>query len=113
MLDLIEQERATYTFAVPTMLLALLAAQAARPRDLASLRTVFSGGAIVPVEVVRRVEAELGARLIIGYGQTETSPAITHTRPDDAALDKSETIGRALPQVEIKIVDPATGAPSR
>jgi len=109
MLDLIEQERATYTFAVPTMLLALLAAQAARPRDLTSLRTVFSGGAIVPVEVVRRVEAEFGARLIIGYGQTETSPAITHTRPDDDALDKSETIGRALPQVEIKIVDPADG----
>jgi len=109
MLDLIEQERATYTFAVPTMLLALLAAQAARPRDLSSLRTVFSGGAIVPVEVVRRVEAEFGARLIIGYGQTETSPAITHTRPDDDAIDKSETIGRALPQVEVKLVDPATG----
>ncbi len=110
MLDLIEQERVTYTFGVPTMLIALLAEQAARPRDLSSLETVFSGAATVPVEVVRRVEAEFGARLIIGYGQTETSPAITHTRLDDDPRDKSETIGCALPQVEIRIVDPDSGA---
>ena len=109
MLDLIAAERVTFTFAVPTMLVALLAAQSANPRDLASLATVFSGGATVPVEIVRRVEAEFGATLIIGYGQTETSPAITHTRPDDNVLDKSATIGRALPQVEIKIVDPESG----
>lgn len=109
MLDLIAAHRATFTFAVPTMLVALLAAQAAKPRDLSSLRTVFSGGATVPVEIVRRVEAEFGATLIIGYGQTETSPAITHTRLDDDAHDKSATIGRALPQVEIKIIDPASG----
>lgn len=109
MLDLIAARRATFTFAVPTMLVALLAAQSANPRDLSSLRTVFSGGATVPVEIVRRVEAEFGATLIIGYGQTETSPAITHTRLDDDADDKSATIGRALPQVEIKIVDPASG----
>ena len=109
MLDLIETEAVTYTFAVPTMLVALLAEQAARPRDLSALETVFSGAAIVPVEIVRRVESEFGVRLIIGYGQTETSPAITHTRLDDSAQDKSETIGRALPQVETKIVDPETG----
>ena len=110
MLDLIEQEHVTYTFAVPTMLIALLTAQANRPRDLSSLETVFSGGAIVPMEIVKRVEAEFGARLIIGYGQTETSPAITHTRLTDSAADKSETIGYAIPQVEIKIVDPETAA---
>ena len=110
MLDLIEHYRATYTFAVPTMLIAILAVQSEQPRDVSSLETVFSGGATVPVEIVRRVEAELGARLIIGYGQTETSPSITHTRLDDSADDKSQTIGRAIPQVEIKITDPATGA---
>lgn len=110
MLDLIEQEQATYTFAVPTMLVALLAEQSSRPRDLSSLETVFSGAATVPVEVVKRVEQEFNARLIIGYGQTETSPAITHTRLDDAPDDKSETIGYALPQVEVKIVDPESGA---
>ena len=110
MLDLIEQEQVTYTFGVPTMLIALLAAQARRPRDLSSLKTVFSGATNVPVAVVQQVEAQFGVTLIIGYGQTETSPAITHTRMDDNAQDKSETIGRAIPQVEIKIIDPSSGA---
>lgn len=109
MLDLIERERATFTFAVPTMLIALLRAQEERPRDLSSLRMIFSGGAIVPIEVVRQVEVRFGVKLIIGYGLTETSPAITHTRPGDSAADKSETIGRAIPLVEVKIVDPLTG----
>jgi len=110
MLDLIEQERVTYTFGVPTMLIALLAAQARRPRDLSSLETVFSGATIVPMEVVRQVEEQFGVTLIIGYGQTETSPAITHTRPHDNAADKSETIGQPIPQIEVKIIDPASGA---
>ncbi len=109
MLDLIEQEMVTYTFAVPTMLIALLTEQARQPRDLSSLEIVFSGAATVPVDIVRRVEEEFDVRLIIGYGQTETSPAITHTRLDDLPIDKSETIGRAIPQVEIKIVDPESG----
>ena len=110
MLDLIAQELVTYTFGVPTMLIALLAAQARRPRDLSSLKIVFSGATNVPVAVVHQMEAQFGVTLIIGYGQTETSPAITHTRPDDNAQDKSATIGRAIPQVEIKIIDPSTGA---
>jgi fatty-acyl-CoA synthase len=109
-LDLIEQECVSYTFAVPTMLIALLEAQRERPRDMSTLRTVFSGGSVVPVEVVKRVESEFEASLIIGYGLTESSPAITHTRFDDSAQDKSETIGRPIPQVEVKIVDPETGA---
>ena len=110
MLDLIEQESVTYTFGVPTMLIALLAAQTRRPRDLASLKTVFSGATIVPMEVVRQVEEQFGVTLIIGYGQTETSPAITHTRPHDNAIDKSETIGQPIPQIEVKIIDPSSGA---
>lgn len=109
MLDLIEAERVTYTFAVPTMLVALLESQRQRPRDLSSLTMVFSGGSTVPVDVVRRTESEFGARLIIGYGLTESSPAITHTRPGDSPKDISETIGRAIPLVEVKIVDPGTG----
>ena len=109
MLDLIAEEKVTYTFGVPTMLIALLEEQARSPRDLSSLETVFSGAATVPVDVVKRVEQSFGARLIIGYGQTETSPAITHTRLDDCAEDKSETIGYPIPQIEVKIVDPESG----
>ena len=92
LLDLIEQERATYTFGVPTMLIALLDAQRQRRRDLSSLQTVFSGGAVVPVDVVRSIESDFASQLIIGYGLTECSPAITHTRPYDSLKDKSETI---------------------
>ena len=109
MLDLIEQERVTFGFGVPTMLIALLAAQAKRPRDVSSLVTMFSGATIVPIEVVRQVEAQFGVTLIIGYGQTETSPSITHTRLTDADRDKSETIGQPIPQIEVKIIDPGTG----
>lgn len=108
-LDLIEAERATYTFAVPTMLVAMLEAQRRCPRDLSSLTMVFSGGSTVPVDVVRRTEAEFGVRLIIGYGLTESSPAITHTRPGDDPADISETIGRAIPLVEVKVIDPEDG----
>ena len=110
MLNLIEQERVTYTFGVPTMLIALLAAQQRQARDLSSLKTVFSGATIVPMEVVRQVEMQFGVTLIIGYGQTETSPSITHTRPHDNTVDKSETIGQPIPQIEVKIIDPNTGA---
>ena len=109
MLDLIEQERVTFGFGVPTMLIALLAAQAKRPRDLSSLVTMFSGATIVPIEVVRQVEAQFGVTLIIGYGQTETSPSITHTRLTDRDEDKSATIGQPIPQIEVKIIDPGTG----
>ena len=109
MLDLVEQEKVSYTFAVPTMLIAMLETQKRKPRDLDSLRTVFTGGTIVPVDVVRRVEAQFEVCLIIGYGMTETSPAITHTRLSDTAEHKSETIGQPVPQVEVKIVDPGTG----
>jgi fatty-acyl-CoA synthase len=106
MLDLVEQERATYMFGVPTMLIAMLEEQAHQPRDLSSLRTIFSGGTVVPVDVVKRVERVFAASLIIGYGMTESSPAITHTRPDDNAQDKSETIGYPIPQIDVKIINP-------
>ncbi len=108
-LDLIETERATYTFVVPTMLIAMLEAQRHNPRDLSSLTMIFSGGSTVPVDVVRRAEHEFGVRLIIGYGLTESSPAITHTRPGDDPRDISETIGRAIPLVDVRIVDPESG----
>lgn len=110
MLDLIEREKVTYTFSVPTMLVALLREQQSHPRDVSSLKTIFTGGTTVPEEIVRRVEESFDARVIIGYGMTETSPAITHTRPNDTPADKSSTIGRPIPQVEVKIIDPDTGA---
>ncbi len=108
-LDLIEQERGEYTLAVPTMLVALLEAYAANPRDLSSMRVVVSGGATVPIDLVKRIEAEMGVSFAILFGQTETSPVITMIKLDDSPKDKSESLGTALPHTEVKIIDPESG----
>lgn len=109
MLDLIEQERGTMTIGVPTMLIRMLEEQARRPRDLSSWRLVTSGGAPVPPELARRLKELAGADMAIGFGQTEASPYLTHSLINDPHPDWVETVGRPLPQTEVKIVDPATG----
>jgi fatty-acyl-CoA synthase len=92
------------------MLTALLAAACRAPRDLSSLRLALAGGATVPPELVRQVEAEFGVPFTLTFGQTESSCSITMTRPSDTADDRAETLGRPLPQTEVKITDMATGA---
>ncbi len=109
MLELCEAERVTHFLAVPTMLVALLAESGLKGRDLGSLELVCSGGAPVPAELVRRVQQEFGARFSILFGQTEAAPVITMTRPDDTPEDIATTLGTAIPQVAVKVVDPATG----
>ena len=108
MLELLHAERATFFLGVPTMLIAMLEHPDLPRRDLGALRGVVSGGALVPPELVRSVEATLGASFSIVYGQTESSPVITQSRPDDAIGDKAGTIGVPLPHTEVKIVDPHT-----
>jgi fatty-acyl-CoA synthase len=110
MLELTERYRGTVIGGVPTMLTALLAAAGRAPRDLSSLRLALAGGAIVPPELVRQVEAEFGVPFTLTFGQTESSCSITMTRPSDTADDRAETLGRPLPQTEVKIADVATGA---
>ena len=108
-LDLIEQERGEYTLAVPTMLVALLEAYSANPRDLSSMSVVVSGGATVPIDLVKRIETEMGVSFAILFGQTETSPVITMIKLNDSPKDKSESLGTALPHTEVKIIDPESG----
>ena len=110
MLDIVEAERPAFVMGVPTMLVGLLEAQAARPRDLASVRMIVSGGAMVPPELVRRVREVFGCGFETVYGQTESSPVVTQTAADDSLDDLCDTVGRALPQTEVSIRDPATGA---
>ena len=107
-LELIERERVTVACAVPTMLIAMMEHPDFQRRDLSSLRCVFSGGTLVPAELVRRFESVLGVRFSIVFGTTECSPLLTQTRLDDSPDDKATTIGQALPQTEVKIADPAT-----
>jgi fatty-acyl-CoA synthase len=109
-LDLIEAERVTTMGLVPTMLIALLEQPDYAQHDLSTLRAIVSGGSTVPAELVRQVEASTPARFNIVFGQTETSPVITQTHLDDTPEDKAETIGVPLPQTEVRIVNPETGA---
>ena len=108
-LELVERERGTALLGVPTMLIACIEHPDINARDLSSLRAAVSGGSLVPAELVRRIEGQLGVRFCIVYGTTECSPLISMTRFDDTPEDKAETIGRPIPQVEVKIADPVTG----
>jgi fatty-acyl-CoA synthase len=107
-LQLIETCRGTMLGGVPTMLVALLSHPDLRRHDLSSLRYAMSGGATVPAELVRRVEATLGIPFVITFAQTESSCSITMTRPDDSPDDRAETVGRPLPQTEVRVADPVT-----
>jgi fatty-acyl-CoA synthase len=109
MLELLESEKGTHMFGVPTMLIAVMEQPDFSRRNLQSIRNVCSGGASVPAELVRQIESTLGVNFSIIYGQTEASPAITLMRPDDTPEDKSGTLGPVLPQTEIKVIDPETG----
>jgi fatty-acyl-CoA synthase len=108
-LELIETYRSVLTGGVPTMMTALLSHPDRATRDLSSLRYGLSGGALVPPELARRFEAGFGVPLVTTFAQTESSCSITLTRPDDAPADRAETVGRPLPQTEVKVVDPASG----
>jgi fatty-acyl-CoA synthase len=108
-LSLIESEHSAMFAGVPTMLLALLSHPAFGGTDFSSVRCAFSGGSTVPPTVVRRVDSALGVPLTLSFAQTEASPCITQTRPDDSAEDRAHTLGRPHPHVEVKIADPLTG----
>jgi fatty-acyl-CoA synthase len=108
-LYLLEEHRGTTTLAVPTMLLALLEHPDRARRDLSSLRTIVTGGASAPAELVRRVKAAFGCLFTITFGQTETSGPAIQTSVRDSERDQAETIGRPLPRTEVRITDPADG----
>lgn len=108
----IEAERATALYGVPTMFIAQLQDESFASRDLASLRTGIMAGSPCPIEIMRQVVDRMGARdVTIAYGLTEAAPVITQTTVDDPLNLRVETVGRPLPGVEVKIVEPGTTAP--
>jgi fatty-acyl-CoA synthase len=110
-LDAIEAERCTVLYGVPTMFIAELEHPRFREFDLASLRTGIMAGSPCPVEVMRRVVAEMHCpEITIGYGQTESSPLITMSEVDDDLETRVATVGRAAAETEVKIVAPGSGA---
>jgi fatty-acyl-CoA synthase len=109
-LDAVQQERCTSLYGVPTMFIAELNLPDFAAYDLSSLRTGIMAGSPCPVEVMKRVVAEMHmAEVSICYGMTETSPVSLQTRRDDDLEHRTGTVGRVLPHIEVKIVDPATG----
>jgi fatty-acyl-CoA synthase len=109
-LELIETTGGTLTVGVPTMLLAMIDHPDFARRDLSTLRSISSGGAVVPPDLVRHIEASLGVQFTIAFGQTETCGFISQTELDDAPEDKAATLGRPLPQMAARVVEPSTGA---
>jgi fatty-acyl-CoA synthase len=109
-LDAIEQGRATSIYGVPTMFIAELQDPTFAGRDLKSLRTGIMAGSPCPIEIMRQVIDKMGAhQMTIAYGLTEASPVITQTRTEDPVELRVETVGRPIPNIEVKVVDPATG----
>ena len=103
-LDLIEAERAQMWGGVPTMLIATIEAQKTNPRDLSSFELAGSGGAMVPPELVRSVTEVLGCRFLTVYGQTESSPLLTISGPNDDFDDICNTVGQPVAQTEVAIM---------
>ncbi|HKS50041.1 MAG TPA: AMP-binding protein [Amycolatopsis sp.] len=104
-----EDHHANLLAGVPTMLIAMLSHPGFGKFDLSRLSVVLSGGSPVPPELVHRVEQRFGVQFTSVYGQTELSPVVTQSSPDDSPDDKATTAGRPLPHLEVAVRDPATG----
>ena len=108
-MQVISHERCNTTSGVPTMLIAMLQHPDFASYDLSSLTFVSSGAAPVPVSLMEQVKERIGADVAIVFGQTEGSCCLTSTLPDDPFELKAATVGKPLPHIDIKIIDPATG----
>jgi fatty-acyl-CoA synthase len=108
-MQVISRERCLVAIGVSTMIQALLAHPDGAHHDLSSLKMVGSGGAPVPVVLMEQVKTRLGADVGICFGQTEGSCCLTMRLADDPFALKAATVGKALPHIEIKLIDPATG----
>jgi fatty-acyl-CoA synthase len=110
-LEAVAAERCTSLYGVPTMFIAMLNDPTLDTRDLSSLRTGIMAGSPCPAETMKQVIERLGmSEICICYGMTETSPVSMQTRRDDSFDVRVSTVGSVHPHLEIKMVDPLTGA---
>lgn len=104
-METIEKTRCTAVHGVPTMFIAELEEMKNKKYDTSNLRTGIMAGSPCPIEVMKKVVTVMGAsEMCITYGQTEASPGITMTRTEDSLDLRVATVGRALPNVEVKII---------
>jgi len=108
-LEACQNEKCTALHGVPTMFIAVLEHPEFKNYTF-NLRTGIMAGSPCPIAVMKQVVSDMGAtEITIAYGQTEASPVCTQTTVDDSIRHRVETVGRVLPGIEAKIVDPATG----
>ncbi|OPX57927.1 MAG: Acetyl-coenzyme A synthetase [Methanobacterium sp. PtaB.Bin024] len=106
----VQKERCTALYGVPTMFIAEYSHPMFEMFDLSSLRTGIMAGSTPPIEAMKKVVNDMNMNEITSvYGLTEGSPGFTQTSVDDPLIKRVETVGKPLPECEVKIVDPETG----
>ncbi len=106
-MQVISREHCHIAGGVPTMLLAILHHPDFDTYDLSSIKVMVAGAAPVPISLMEEVKARIGADIVISFGQTEGA-CIATTRPDDSFELKARTVGKPMPHIAVKIIDPAT-----
>lgn len=105
----IEQEKCTAVYGVPTMFIAMLEHALFPKFDFSSLRTGIMAGSVCPVQTMRAVTEKMYMKQITSvYGLTESSPGMTQSDVDDPYHYRVESVGKAFPHVEVKVLDPET-----
>ncbi len=108
-LDAVDSERCTALYGVPTMFLAELEHKLFKRFDVSSLRTGIMAGSVCPEPLMRRVVEEMYMKEItICYGLTEASPVMTQSDIHDPLALRCETVGCAMPGIEVRVGDPET-----
>lgn len=109
-METIQKEKCTGVHGVPTMFIAMLENENFKNYDFSTLRTGIMAGSPCPIKTMRQTVVEMGMRdVTIVYGQTEASPGCTMTSVDDSLEHRVSTVGRVMPHIEAKVVDPETG----
>lgn len=109
-LEIVDREKCTALYGVPTMFLAELEHPEFARFDMSSLRTGIMAGSLCPEPLMRRVIDTMKMReLTIVYGLTETSPGLTQTPRDADLIERTQTVGRVMPETQVRIVNPQTG----
>ena len=106
----VQKEKCTALYGVPTMFIAELTHPMFDMFDLSSLRTGIMAGSLCPEPVMREVIEKMHmSEITNAYGLTEASPVFIQTSPDDPFEARVATVGKPLPAIEVKIIDPETG----
>ena len=110
-LETVQKEKCTGLHGVPTMFIAELDHPRFAEFDLSTLRTGIMAGSPCPIEVMKRVQRDMNmAEVTIAYGMTETSPVSCQSQTDTPLDKRVSTVGLVQPHLEVKIIDPESGA---